>query len=341
MYRHALYREGQQRAELAVFETQYRRTLLSPGDQASYAERRQMLEEARRRDAILRAQALEVAAATQNAMIQRINDRIAWVLSSAIGLNLPATAEDWWNWWTQYNEVYVTGHKPIEQFRHRNTVAFNDPAPMSAEEFQELTRPKEQPKPFSGGELLNVLDDENVPHKAYEGTEVWQDERQFYWAKYPWGWWKRLCCLLGGTLVWTDSGPVPIEQIEIGDMVLSQDPLTGQLAYKPVLKTTVRPPARLLKLVIGDRSLQASGGHMFWISGEGWVRARDLGEGMRLHTVQGAVELRSSHPTGAEQSYNLVVADFHTYFVTEDKLLTHDNTISEPVDRVVPGLARR
>ena len=129
--------------------------------------------------------------------------------------------------------------------------------------------------------------------------------------------------------------------IEIGDMVLSQDPFTGQLAYKPVLKTTARPPARLFKLVIGDRSLQCSGGHMFWVPGEGWVKARDLEEGMRLHTGQGAVEVQSMHPTGAEQSYNLVVADFHTYFVTEDKLLTHDNTIREPVDRVVPGLARR
>jgi hypothetical protein len=80
---------------------------------------------------------------------------------------------------------------------------------------------------------------------------------------------------------------------------------------------------------------------MFWVSGKGWVKARDLQEGMRLHAVEGTAEVRSVHPTGAEETHNLVVADFHTYFATKDMLLTHDNTIREPVDQIVPGLARR
>src|SRR4030095_10965094 len=34
-------------------------------------------------------------------------------------------------------------------------------------------------------------------------------------------------CLVAGTLVWTASGPQPIEKIRVGDMVLAQDAGTG------------------------------------------------------------------------------------------------------------------
>lgn len=51
-----------------------------------------------------------------------------------------------------------------------------------------------------------------------------------------------LSCLQAGTKVWTELGPKPIEQIQVGDLVVSQDIETGQLALKPVLRTTVRPP---------------------------------------------------------------------------------------------------
>ena len=148
-------------------------------------------------------------------------------------------------------------------------------------------------------------------------------------------------CLIAGTLVWTASGLVPIEEIRVGDRVLSQNPHTGELAYKPVLRTTLRPPVRLVKVVFDGEALQSSGGHPFWIAGEGWVKARDLKPGARLHAVRGTSEVWSVHPTGFEETHNLVVADFHTYFVGKTKILSHDNTIREPTDAAVPGLASR
>ncbi|MFH1921363.1 MAG: polymorphic toxin-type HINT domain-containing protein [Planctomycetota bacterium] len=148
-------------------------------------------------------------------------------------------------------------------------------------------------------------------------------------------------CLIAGTLVWTDSGLAPIERIAVGDRVLSQNPHTGELAYKPVLRTTVRPPDRLVKLVFGGEALQSTGGHPFWVAGEGWIKARNLKPGSRLHTVDGTSEVWSVHPTGTEETYNLIVADFHTYFVGKTKILSHDNTIREPTDALVPGLVSR
>ena len=47
-------------------------------------------------------------------------------------------------------------------------------------------------------------------------------------------------CLAAGTPIWTDAGPVAVEKIKVGDQVLSQNPETGELAYKPVMHTTVR-----------------------------------------------------------------------------------------------------
>ncbi len=145
-------------------------------------------------------------------------------------------------------------------------------------------------------------------------------------------------CLLAGTPVWTASGPARVEEIRVGDLVLSQHPGTGELAYKPVLKTTVRPPERLVKVVFGDQALQSSGGHPFWVVGRGWVKARDVEPGSRLHVVEGTTDIVSVHATGYEQTHNVIVADFHTYFVTEAKILTHDNTIREPTRCAVPGL---
>ncbi len=46
-------------------------------------------------------------------------------------------------------------------------------------------------------------------------------------------------------------------------------------------------------------------------------------------------------PYAFQAAYNLVVADFHTYFIGEAKILVHDNTIHQPTDVVVPGLAAR
>ncbi len=152
---------------------------------------------------------------------------------------------------------------------------------------------------------------------------------------------RRCECLVAGTLIWTDCGPVPVEQVKMGDRVLSQDPQTGRLACKPVLKTTVRPAGPLVQFGAGTESIRCSGGHPFWVSGRGWVKARELPTGSHLHGVNGAATIGEVEPAAAQQTYNLIVADFHTYFVGSTRILSHDNTIRGPVDEIVPGLTDR
>ena len=44
---------------------------------------------------------------------------------------------------------------------------------------------------------------------------------------------------------------------------------------------------------------------------------------------------------GFGKTYTLVVADFHTYFVGEMKILSHDNTLHSATTITVPGQSKR
>jgi hypothetical protein len=146
-------------------------------------------------------------------------------------------------------------------------------------------------------------------------------------------------CFAAGTPVWTIDGLMPIEKIQIGDLVLSKDVETGELTYKPVLATTFRPPSPLVKFKVGSEPFLTSRGHLFWEPGTGWVQARRLAEGMVLHTADNPVLVSEVGQDAAQPTYNLVVADFNTYFVGNGKLFSHDVTEQEPTTVLVPGLA--
>jgi hypothetical protein len=155
---------------------------------------------------------------------------------------------------------------------------------------------------------------------------------------------RRCECFIAGTLVWTITGPVPIERVRIGDMVLSQNPDSGELAYKPVLQTTVRPAEPLIKVTLAARQreiLEGSGGHPLWVSGEGWTMLRQLESGAILHGVDGAAIASIVEEGQTAETYNLVVDDFHTYVVGRSKIVCHDNTPRRPTNAVVPGLIPR
>lgn len=147
-------------------------------------------------------------------------------------------------------------------------------------------------------------------------------------------------CLVAGTLVWTETGPIAIEKIRVGDRVLAKNVETGELGYKPVLQTTVQTPKELRALGVGDETILSTGGHRFWVSGKGWVRARDVSTSSRVHTATGNAAIVSSQQDQPAETYNLVVADWHTYFVGRTGILSQDVQLPRPTNKVVPGLDR-
>lgn len=96
-------------------------------------------------------------------------------------------------------------------------------------------------------------------------------------------------CFIAGTLVHTDKGLVPIEQIKVGDRVLSQPEETGERAYKRVVNTFAFDDKAVwvVKYSFGDvpedsvhrrmvYHLYATDNHPFWIDGKGWIEAKSL-----------------------------------------------------------------
>ncbi|MEX0585687.1 MAG: polymorphic toxin-type HINT domain-containing protein [Pirellulales bacterium] len=148
-------------------------------------------------------------------------------------------------------------------------------------------------------------------------------------------------CFAAGTLVWTDCGQKQIETLKIGDLVLAKDTETGELAFKPVVGGTYRKPVPMLKISVGQDGLLSTRGHPFWVSGRGWTMAKELKVGMPLHTATGSVSVAAIEPAEAEPTYNLVVGDFDTYFVGQEKIFVHDVRPAEPTIALVPGLPRR
>ncbi len=147
-------------------------------------------------------------------------------------------------------------------------------------------------------------------------------------------------CFPAGTPVITQLGPTPIEKLEIGDRVLSQDQDSGELCFKPVLGTTIRPPADMLEVATAAGKIRLTKGHPFWIVGKGWRMAKELQSGDRVHTLHGSEMVEAVAPADAAAAYNLIVADFGTYFVGPAPILVHDNSRRLPTRVGVPGLAK-
>ncbi len=245
-----------------------------------------------------------------NDRTQLLNQRIATALNLATGQELASNPQVWWNWWNEVNELYVEGEKEV-----KTTHTANPLNQVSAEILRAQNRQRQMEIQLARIERENQIRSMQSPPRG--GTRD---------------------CLAAGTVVWTLRGPRAVETSRTGDMVLSQDVETGELAYKVVLKRTIRPKSELVRIVADNETLQASGGHPFWITGEGWVKAREIRSGMQMQTSSGVRTISSVSAGENAESYNLIVDGFHTYFAGQNKMLSHDNTSRQPTAKVVPGL---
>jgi hypothetical protein len=134
-------------------------------------------------------------------------------------------------------------------------------------------------------------------------------------------------CFVAGTEILTSEGEKNIEDIQVGDWVVADDPNTvGEIEYKQVLDTFVRHTDKLVDLFIDGEVISTTGEHPFWTPDKGWVEAKDLVAGSLLMTKDGrtididGVENRS----GDFAVYNFKVDGFHTYFVSDLGILVHN-----------------
>ena len=108
-------------------------------------------------------------------------------------------------------------------------------------------------------------------------------------------------CFVAGTLIHTKEGLVPIEQIKVGDWVLSQPEGKGELSYKQVTQTFVHENASDIYLVLFNYVVEKDGerqsigadwiavtwNHPFYTKEKGWKTACNLGYGIEVELVDG------------------------------------------------------
>jgi hypothetical protein len=160
-------------------------------------------------------------------------------------------------------------------------------------------------------------------------------------------------CFPAGTVVLTEKGLVPIEQISTGDLVMTRSPRTNAQSYRPVKRVLHSRASQMVRVryTVCDedssdahagpqvvRELVTTGDHPFHVPAYGsFVEAQRLVAGMELTTSNGhhpviVTDVEPIHTDGRPvMVYNLEVEGDHTYFVGDAGIWVH-NTCSAPFE---------
>ena len=156
-------------------------------------------------------------------------------------------------------------------------------------------------------------------------------------------------CFIAGTLVTTRSGLKPIEEIKIGDYVLSRNEETGEDSYKKVADTLVRSTQEICTIELETGNIKLTTGHLFMVKNKWWKAAVELVAGDILVTSYGEDQIVKSIKVEAKGyqviTYNLTVEDNHTFFVNYEGVLTHNmnnvlkgcNFVTETSEKLTTG----
>ena len=136
-------------------------------------------------------------------------------------------------------------------------------------------------------------------------------------------------CFRKGTLVETADGLKSIEDIEVGDKVLAYDPETGEQAYKPVVRLFRNATDKWYHVHVNKQDITCTAEHPFYVADiDEFVPAKDLKAGQHVllsdgsyTVIDGILVEELSTP---EATYNFEVEDYHTYYVSKDKVLVHN-----------------
>ncbi|MCG6153951.1 polymorphic toxin-type HINT domain-containing protein [Leptospira bandrabouensis] len=139
-------------------------------------------------------------------------------------------------------------------------------------------------------------------------------------------------CFVAGTKVHTKNGLKNIEDIQVGDVVLSWNETTGEREYKVVTELFLHEINQLYEVkTTKGTTLETTWNHPFWVvDRKEWVEVKDLRVGDVLALADGAlVEISHirSYYVEPTKVYNFEVEDNHSYFVGEDGVLVHNYDI--------------
>ena len=148
-------------------------------------------------------------------------------------------------------------------------------------------------------------------------------------------------CFVEGTVVLTENGLIPIENIEVGDYVWAENPETGEIELKEVLNTFEKQVDTIVAITVDGENIETTEAHLFYVENTGWVPASILKKGDILSLEDGRnVPIESIETTTYNHYinvYNFEVDDFHTYYVSNISVLTHNQTPCQKLKRMDTG----
>ena len=127
-------------------------------------------------------------------------------------------------------------------------------------------------------------------------------------------------CFAAGTKVFAENGQKNIEDIQIGDRVLSYNEKTGKQEYKRVLRLFRNESKDWTGITVNGEEVVSTPGHKYYLpESKKWVSAKDLVVGDTILLSSGnksKIEaVRAIHYKEVRTTYNFEVEDFHTYYV--------------------------
>lgn len=146
-------------------------------------------------------------------------------------------------------------------------------------------------------------------------------------------------CFVAGTLVHTKDGLKKIEEIQVGNVVLSKSDVSGEMSYQRVVNTFVRQADAIYKVSFEDGTVlettwshpfrtlkKKSIGQEFRIENTEWTQAQDLVKGDETLTAEGETLRVTSIVVDqrGDTVYNFEVEIDHTYFVGEVGVWVHN-----------------
>ncbi len=134
-------------------------------------------------------------------------------------------------------------------------------------------------------------------------------------------------CFVAGTMIATKEGYKAIEDIKVGDYVLSKDEETGETGYKPVLRTFVNTKNKLVNVVVNGTLIETTESPTFYVVDEGFKYAWELVPGdivLSADGIEKTIESIETVDTGEVEVFNFEVEEWHTYFVSEEEVWVHN-----------------
>ena len=160
----------------------------------------------------------------------------------------------------------------------------------------------------------------------------------FGWIRAPGG------CFVAGTLVHTNEGLKPIEEIRVADWVMSHPEGSVrenssrrpeiEYTYRQVTKTFVHDDQPISCLTYtqpggSTRELRVTPNHPIWSKKRGWIPVEQLtiGHVLAIGYFGNVLVLKVQKTDETARVYNIEVDEFHTYFVGDLGVWVHNKRV--------------